>query len=169
MPKGFLKDALFCRLSDLSNCFPRKKFYSIRICVRQKFKPMSFYIFLLHLPASCDMTQSRFRCRNLQIFLKGFQIIESFSSPWLASAFSVYHVIELASAWIKDSRSSRRRQNQDRITERTTDRTAHRIAEWTTDRIADLIADLIADRSADRITDRIKEEKKLKKQRSVLR
>ena len=169
MPKGFLKDALFCRLSDLSNCFPRKIFYSIRICVRQKFKPMSFNLFLLHLPASCDMTQSRFRCRNLQIFLKGFQMIESFSSPWLASAFSVYHVIELASAWIKDSRSSGRRQNQDRITERTTDRTVHRIAEWTTDRIADLIADLIADRIAHRITDRIKEEKKLKKQRSVLR
>ena len=152
-----------CRISQI--VFHAKKFYSIRICVRQKFKPMSFYIFLLHLPASCDMTQSRFRCRNLQIFLKGFQIIESFSSPWLASAFSVYHVIELASAWIKDSRSSRRRQNQDRITERTTDRTAHRIAEWTTDRIADLIADRIADR----ITDRIKEEKKFKKKRSVLR
>ena len=167
MPKGFLKYALFRRLSDLSNCFPRKKFYSICICVSQKFKPMSFYILLLHLPASCDMTQSRFRCRNLQIFLKGFQIIESFSPPWLASAFSVYHVIELASGWIKDSRSSRRRQNQDRITERTTERTADRIADRTTDRIADRItdriADLIADRIEDRITDRITEEKKIKK------
>ena len=148
MPKGFLKDALFCRLLDLSNCFPRKKFYSIRICVRQKFEPMSFSIFLLHLPASCDMTQSRFRCRNPQIFLKGFQIIESFNPPWLASAFSVYHVIELANAWIKDSRSSRRRQNQDRIT----DRTADRIADRTTDRIADRITDRIAglDRGPDR-------------------
>ena len=52
---------------------------------------------------------------------------------------------------------NRCRQKLDRITDRTTDRTADR----TTDRIADRIAD--------RITDRITEEKKLKKNKSVMK
>ena len=52
---------------------------------------MSFYFLLLCLPFSRDVTQSSFRSRNLKVFLKGFQILESFSSSRssnLPSAFS---------------------------------------------------------------------------------
>ena len=68
---------------------------------------MPFYFLLLRLPASSDVTQSRYRSQNGKLFLTGFQILESFrSSSNLKSAFFGSHIIELDSKGIGDSSSS---------------------------------------------------------------
>ena len=67
---------------------------------------MPFYFLLLRLPASSDVTQSRFRFQNGQLFLTGFQMLESFRpSSNLNSAFSGSDIIELDSEGIGNSRS----------------------------------------------------------------
>ena len=68
---------------------------------------MPFYFLLLRLPASSDVTQSRFRSQNGKLFLTGFQMLESFRpSSNLNSPFSGSDIIELDSEGIGNSRSS---------------------------------------------------------------
>ena len=75
--------------SQIVQCFSRKKFCSIGICVSQRLKPMSFYFFLLRLSAFSDVKQSRFWSRNLKIFLKGFQMLKGFR-PYFKSQFCIF-------------------------------------------------------------------------------
>ena len=73
---GLLKDDSFGPMLNLSSCLSREKFYSIRLCVSQRFKPKSFQFLLLRLPASSDVTQSGF---GLGIFKKsGFSNLKEF-------------------------------------------------------------------------------------------
>ena len=75
--------------SQIFQCFSRKIFYSIRICVSQRFKPMSFYSLLLRRSASSDAKQSRFRPRNLKIFFK--DLVLSFR-PFFTPQFCIFPV-----------------------------------------------------------------------------
>ena len=76
-------------LSNLSVFFTYKS-YSNRICVSQRLKPMSFHSLLLRRSASSDAKKSRFRSRNLEIFLKDLLVL-SFR-PFFTPQFCIFSV-----------------------------------------------------------------------------
>ena len=75
---------------NLSSCLSREKFYSIRLCVSQRFRPKSFQFLLLRLPAS-PLAKIHSRVFGLGILKKDFKNLREFQPPFKLS-FCVFRV-----------------------------------------------------------------------------